>query len=102
MSNGLHIFGANDYVSDKTNFNSNESILQKIPNESDFHAHAQTSEILYIFLNCWSDFIDLYVNKKKTLKKNHFLFQFSSLLICLEFGKIYTKGPLACLMLVRR
>ena len=36
MSNDL-TYSANDYVSDKTNFNSNESILQEKPAESDFH-----------------------------------------------------------------
>ena len=46
MSNYLHIptyIWANDYVSDKTNFNSNESNLQKKTAESDFHVHARTS-----------------------------------------------------------
>ena len=37
------------YVSDKTNFNSNESILQQKPAESDFHVHARTRRIRSIF-----------------------------------------------------
>ena len=48
MSNDLHI------LSDKTNFNSNESILQKRPLESDFHVHARTSIIRVNFLKPFS------------------------------------------------
>ena len=36
-------------VSDKTNFNSNESILQKKLAESDFHVHTRTSRIRVYF-----------------------------------------------------
>ena len=47
MSNNLHIW-TNDYLSDKTNFSSNENILQKKPAESDLHMHAP-EEFVYIF-----------------------------------------------------
>ena len=66
---------ANDYVSDKTNFISNESILQKKPDESDFHFHARTRKTrVYFFETFQTDFIDYYVNEKKTFKKNIFFF----------------------------
>ena len=68
---------ANDYVSDKTNFISIESILQKKPAESDFHMHARTSIIrVYFFETFQSNFIDFHVNKKKTLKKIKFFLVF--------------------------
>ena len=48
----LNYIRANGYVSNKTNFNSNESILQKKPAEGDFHVHARTSRIrVFFFLN---------------------------------------------------
>ena len=61
---------ANDYVSDKTNFKSNESLLKKKPAESDFHLHAGNSKIfVYFFFQTFqSHFIDFYANKTKTLK----------------------------------
>ena len=43
-------------------------------------------EFVYIFETFLSDFIDFYVNKKKTLKKM-LVFQFSLSLICLELRK---------------
>ena len=45
----LNYIRANGYVSNKTNFNSNESILQKKPAEGDFHVHARTSRIRVFF-----------------------------------------------------
>ena len=42
---------ANEYVCNNTNFNSNGSILQKKPAESDFHVHAWTSRISVYFWN---------------------------------------------------
>ena len=42
------------YVSDKTNFHSNEGILQMKPVESDFHVHARTSRIRVYFLKPFS------------------------------------------------
>ena len=71
-----YVYLGNDYVSNKTNYNSNEGILQKKPAGSDFHVHARTIRICLYFLTFQSDFIDFYVNKKKMLKKIIF-FQFS-------------------------
>ena len=54
-----YIYWANDYVSDKTNFNLNESILPEKPAKSDFNGSV---EFVYIFLKSLSDFIDFYGN----------------------------------------
>ena len=40
---------ANGYVSDKTNVDSNESILQKKPNESHFQSTHGPVDVLYFF-----------------------------------------------------
>ena len=52
-------------MSDKTNINSNESILQKKPAESAFHVHARTSKFrVYFFKPFKADFINFCVKKK--------------------------------------
>ena len=54
MSNDIHIFGRTIMCPIKQSFNSKESILQKKPDESDFHVHALTSRVRVYFLKPFS------------------------------------------------
>ena len=105
MSNDLHIFGRTIMCPKGQILTGIKVFCKRNPLKAIITSIHGLGEFTYVFffLTFQSDFIDFYVNKKKTLKKiTFFFFQFSLFWICLEFRKIYTNALMACLMLAWR